>query len=1014
MVRRAAPRRARDDVRAAHAHVTEEVHDVHAVSDSDASEHGGVPSTAPMHVDLTQLSDGDDTGDGGSGGDGGDALAHAAPSTNGGDSDADLEDVDCAPYAGGDSDADLDMDDVAIDTPMYASVYSAPSSDAPTDADAAHPESGASTPQPPAAPLQVVLPGTASDASPRTAQRRSASVWTPRDRKNRILVHQVHVIALLAAARIRNAWCNDTEVRETLLDTVPDHLLHKLHAIHPKREPERRERVRLFEAFLHDLVRWWASRFRLHAAHSAETAWRQPSTDLVVGRRVPPHTWVDGWLTETPAERDARHKQQRAAAKSKRSRAPPMEVAVFPPGTSTTTPTYLRLLPSHAPRAPADLVEATHARIGTHETSAMLFCALCRALGVPARLVVSVQVGACTAGAAKTPGAGARALRARERVVTSDDEAPPDADARLRVQRRRRTSSKRDDDYYVEPLDTRAPPTMWVEVFSKPYQHWITVDPIRALVRVTGNKHMEPAPTNQQNRLVYVVGFEEDGYARDVTARYTRTLHTKVARQRPAAVGRATVPDASQATWWASVVRALHRPQRLDRDAMEDVELADTAAREPMPTSLNAFKDHPVFCLEQFLRREQVIHPPHRVGTFQGKPVYLRANVVQLQSARQWFNQGRVVREGEQPLKTVKARTYTLQSKRLEEQARAEGLDDATEALYARAQTEVYVPPPVRDGQVPRNAFGRVDLFVPSMLPAGGTHIPHALAPKAAKGLGVSYAEAVVGFEFRKFRSVPNIQGAVVPTEHAQAVWEAIATAEQQAAATEHAKRQARAIKGWRKLLTALTVAKRIHEQYGAGAAPSALPEEPRSSPTRTSAAAAAVAATAAAHARDAAPQLRAADSPLPAAPAAAPEVAQDVAEADTEPLWPHASAAEHPRVQGPIVSLDELMAQDAQTHTSPARAPPAAARRARAPSPADTSAPVTPKRRRIVVRRSAPRASPPAPAANPAPHRRSQRRAAQAARAAFQTASDASDAGEPDEADADALSDAPVSDTSV
>ena len=161
-------------------------------------------------------------------------------------------------------------------------------------------------------------------------------------------------------------------------------------------------------------------------------------------------------------------------------------------------------------------------------------------------------------------------------------------------------------------------------------------------------------------------------------------------------------------------------------------------------------------------------------------------------------------------------------------------------------------------------------------------------------------------------------------------------------------------------------------------------------------------------------PQLRAADSPLPAAPAAAPEVAQDVAEADTEPLWPHASAAEHPRVQGPIVSLDELMAQDAQTHTSPARAPPAAARRARAPSPADTSAPVTPKRRRIVVRRSAPRASPPAPAANPAPHRRSQRRAAQAARAAFQTASDASDAGEPDEADADALSDAPVSDTSV
>ncbi|WFC96363.1 hypothetical protein MBRA1_003020 [Malassezia brasiliensis] len=998
MARRAAPRRAVDDVRAAHAHVTEEVHDVHAVSDSDTSEHAAgtqdASLAAPLHVDLTQLSDDDD------GGGGGDAGPVHQPSTHS-DSDADLEEVDCAPYAGGDSDADLDMDDVAIDPSLYASMYSAPSSDAPTDADAPHPGSGASTSHTQAAPLQVVLPGTAPNASSRKTQRRTAPLWTPRDRKNRILVHQVHVLALLAATRIRNAWCNDAEVRETLLDTVPDHLLHKLHAIHPKREPERRERVRLFEAFLHDLVRWWASRFRLHAAHSAETAWRQPSTELVVGRRVPPHTWIDGWLTETPAERDARHKQQRAAKSKQRRSAAPMEVAIFPPGTSTSTPTYLRLLPSHAPRTPADLVEATHARIGTHETSAMLFCALCRALGVPARLVVSVQVGACTAGAAKIPGASARALRTRERVVASDEETPHDADVRLHVQRRRRMSSKRDDDYYVEPLDTRAPPTVWVEVFSKPYQHWITVDPIRALVRVTGNKHMEPAPTNQQNRLVYVVGFEEDGYARDVTARYTRTLHTKVARQRPAAVGRATVPDAAQATWWASVVRALHRPQRLDRDAMEDVELADTAAREPMPTSLNAFKDHPVFCLEQFLRREQVIHPPHRVGTFQGKPVYLRANVVQLQSARQWFNQGRVVREGEQPLKTVKARTYTLQSKRLEEQARAEGLDDATEALYARAQTEVYVPPPVRDGQVPRNAFGRVDLFVPSMLPAGGTHIPHALAAKAAKGLGVSYSEAVVGFEFRKFRSVPIIQGVVVPTVHAQAVWEAIATAEQQAAATEHAKRQTRAIKGWRKLLTALTVAKHVHEQYGAGAAPP-------TSPTRTSAAAAAVAATAAAHVRDAAPQLRAADSPPPAAPTP-PPTAPDT-EADSESLWPHVPTPERPRMQGPIVSLDELMAQDAQAPTSSPPLPRAPVRHPRAPSPVSAAAQATPKRRRIVVRRSA-RASPP-PSTNPAPHRRSQRRAAQAARAAFQTASDGSDAD--DAGDADAVSEEPMSDTST
>ncbi|WFD04199.1 hypothetical protein MOBT1_002904 [Malassezia obtusa] len=957
--------------RDAHAAVTEEVLDVHSVADSDEE-----PRThTPVHVDLTQLSDGDtdepppapvqpplETPDRAVG----DSRApHEARSDRGTDArtsspaldapesepEPELDDVDCAPYA----DEDLELDDVDVDAPSYAQVYE-------QRTDAAHAPPHAA----PSAPLQVVVH---SAEAAHTPKRRAAPSWTPRDRKNRVLMHQVHVLALLAAARMRNAWCNDRELRETLLASVPDHLLHKLHAIHPKREPERRERVRLFEAFMHDLVRWWASRFRLHASHSAASAWRQPSQDLVLGRRVPPHTWVDGWVTEAPEERAARHRARR------RPRAP-LEIALFPPGSAAAPPTYLRLLPSDAPKSAADLVACARARLGTHEASAMLFCALCRALGVPARLVVSVQAAPCTAAAAaKTPHAGgARALRASERVVSSGDEGEAPARPEL----------------YVEPLDTRAPPTMWVEAFSKPYQHWITVDPIRALVRVTGSKHMEPPPTSRQNRLVYVVGFEEDGWARDVTARYTRTLHTRVARQRPAGVGRASVADASQEPWWASVVRALHRPQRLDRDAMEDVELADAAAREPMPTSVGAFKDHPVYCLEQFLRREQVVHPPHRVGTFQGRPVYLRANVVQLQSARQWYNQGREVLDGEAPLKTVRARNYTLQSKRMEEQARAEGQDTLHEPLYARAQTRVYVPPPVRDGRVPTNAFGNIDLFVPSMLPAGGTHIAHALAAKAARRLAVHFAEAVVGFEFRKFRSLPRLHGIVVAAEHAPAVWDAIHTAEQEAAASEHARRQARAIKGWRKLLTALTVAKRVEQQYGgvrgsrraahahSHSAPDAAPQlRPRTSPEPQQ-------------------QLRATSPPAPppappgapAAPASPPPPAQP-------PRTPPDDAAHTPAAEPrAIVSLDELIARDelargAQAHGEQAHSADAAA--AAAPAP---------KRRRIVLRRprapdvrAADAAADAAPAADasPAP-RRSTRRAARAARDAFQAADSSDD----------------------
>ncbi len=39
------------------------------------------------------------------------------------------------------------------------------------------------------------------------------------------------------------------------------------------------------------------------------------------------------------------------------------------------------------------------------------------------------------------------------------------------------------------------------------------------------------------------------------------------------------------------------------------------------------------------------------------------------------------------------------------------------------AQIEDYIPPPAVDGVVPRNAYGNVELFLPSMLPKGTKHL---------------------------------------------------------------------------------------------------------------------------------------------------------------------------------------------------------------------------------------------------------------------------------------------------
>ncbi|PWN50373.1 Rad4-domain-containing protein [Violaceomyces palustris] len=823
-------------------------------------------------------------------------------------------------------------------------------------------------------------------------RKKAGTLITPRDRQNRINAHKLHVLSLLAFTKIRNAWCNDEKLRDHVQGMIPEYMIAKLKAIHPKKVQEQRERVRMFDSFITELARWWVAKFRLDPNTVSSAALRQPDADIVSGILPTEGRRIDGWRVETASQRDERHRRQRrerarrdkasereAKAKAKEkgkaktqvdSEGPsgplgdeeeekPVEITLFGPGTSVR-PVYLVLLPpAEKISSPEDLLLRAKARSGSRETSAQLFCAMCRSIGVPARLVISPQPLPWSVGASKlantapptnkldsklkgtsklperpasrhqrrkpideftsdddegiidiasyspstppkrTPASSvlgssaspsrrrlsssrapsAKSSLSRKRAVTNDvitidsdseaesilssrdrgrrtaeipgtlkDSSEPSSaksaagnrsasvggsdegndyrpakwrkleaplpvahKPRLRAHRPRalKPSEVAGADSDVDPVDLQAPPTMWVEVFSKPFQKWVTVDPVRGIVRATGSRLMEPSPTDRQNKLVYVVAFEEDGYARDVTARYTKTLNSRVARLRPPSRSK------TEEDWWQKVVRAMHRPQRLDRDAMEDAELNDNMNREPMPTSVAGFKDHPVYFLEKHLKRDEVVFPKNKVATFQGQPVYSRSNVLSLRSARQWFNEGRVVKEGQQALKWVKTRGYTIANKRAEEQARAEGGETPNEGLYAKFQTELYVAPPVVDGKVPTNAFGNIDLFVPSMLPAGAVHIPHNGSAKVAKKLGIHFAEAITGFEFRKHRSMPRITGIVVAAEFEDTILDAYWASEHAAAEKENTKRQERAIKHWKKLLNSLRIARRIQEQYG-------------------------------------------------------------------------------------------------------------------------------------------------------------------------------------------------------
>lgn len=165
------------------------------------------------------------------------------------------------------------------------------------------------------------------------------------------------------------------------------------------------------------------------------------------------------------------------------------------------------------------------------------------------------------------------------------------------------------------------PPTQWTEVFSRADGRWIPVDPIRAFVDKKGL--FEPPDHDKRNRMVYVLAFEEDGFIRDVTQRFVQPLVfvelfsyklSRYAREFNRKTSKLRLGGRGKKEWWDNIISFLSRPYRLvcsttllrwsysltpsffrkHRDDIEDAELQSLQVIEGMPTSVVAFKDHPM------------------------------------------------------------------------------------------------------------------------------------------------------------------------------------------------------------------------------------------------------------------------------------------------------------------------------------------------------------------------------------------------------------------------------------
>ncbi|KAK0202067.1 hypothetical protein DFS33DRAFT_1386353 [Desarmillaria ectypa] len=645
------------------------------------------------------------------------------------------------------------------------------------------------------------------------------------ERVLRINCHKIHTVSLFANAWVRNKWLNDELLHARLMSFVPMPIQTSFAMIHKSRVPHQSKRGRMFENSLDTLVKWWYESFFevLPEGHI-----RNRTFDFVQ-RRMPldAQTQVaEECLLDTETLRD--------------------------------------ILDDDGERikSPKSLMKHALMQCGSRDTGAQLFTALCRGLGLPARLVVSLQSvpWQATVGKPKpkydkkknsqvkgpedgeredeTPIASTSASslngltfkgegqRLDGAPVGKSDKAKGKEKAKPTV-KLRKTKSRGDvlgaaATRKEDPTST--PPVFWTEVFSRPDGRWIPVDPLRAIV----NKRnaFDPTGISQQNRLVYVLAIEEDGYARDVTRKYARQYGAKVAKvQGGAVVGGG---GKGREAWWERVVSTVTRPYRLNRDDVEDVELESAQIREGMPTTIAGFKDHPLYVLTRHLKQTEAIHPPPpdtpELGKFRGEPVYPRSSVVSLKTAENWLrSEGRSVREGVQPMKMVKSRPGTIGRMReleiLKDSLREAGetADDQARVmhgLYARSQTELYVPKPVVDGKVPKNDFGNIDLYVPTMLPQGAVYVPFKGVQKIAKKLGLDYAEAVTGFEFKKRRAFPVLEGVVIAAENKQVLLDAYWESEQDAQEKARVKREEKAIKRWTRLIHGLRIRQRLQEQY--------------------------------------------------------------------------------------------------------------------------------------------------------------------------------------------------------
>ncbi|EHK98962.1 putative DNA repair protein rhp41 [Glarea lozoyensis 74030] len=360
-----------------------------------------------------------------------------------------------------------------------------------------------------------------------------------------------------------------------------------------------------------------------------------------------------------------------------------------------------------------------------------------------------------------------------------------------------------------KPIIESPYPVFWVEVLDEAHQMWLPVDPL-VTETIAKARAFEPPMSDRENSMSYVIAFEDGGNARDVTKRYTKTFNAKTRRNRIEFTHKGE-------KWWRRTMKHYQRGWKSDLDQIEDIELSKLEAREPMPKNISDFKDHPVYALERHLKRNEVLVATQAIGKVAAgrdskvpggkkmESVYRRRDVKIARSGDAWYRLGRDIKMGEQPVKTVAAKRRPDEMHITDEHDERPGTN-----LYTEDQTEIYEAPPVVNGRVPKNSFGNIDIYVPSMVPKGGVHLHHDQSARAARLLGIDYAEALTGFDFRGRHGTAVLKGVVVAAEYQEAVEAIIAGFRYEREREREYEREMKVLNMWRRFVVGIRIKNRV------------------------------------------------------------------------------------------------------------------------------------------------------------------------------------------------------------